>query len=365
MTLSPDQLHVIRAYFRLPPEPGGMERHIAALTAAQRRLGVRVTLVYNSGQAEGDAVRLWGGRDFLPIRPAALRDLLFYGSAMARSAQIPTGGIRVMHAHGDWSAFACARVLGRVLGAKAIAATYHGSMKPPPAIYRHALKGCLPVFATGLRETHTLQRATGKPVIHLPSAPAELFFGPPAPSSAPECDVISVGSLIPCKNLDLLLQCATRRRRLSFAVYGDGPERQRLEVIKTREQLTNVDFRGMAAPEEVHAGLTRARVFVSTSTEEGSPTSALEAMACGLPVVLTPSNDYSRIVREGVNGKITSGWEAEELVAAIDEFIGAGSRVRTAAENSRAIAQEHRWGEKARRVTDAMLAAVAGKMESK
>jgi hypothetical protein len=35
-----------------------MERHIAELTAAQRKLGVRVTSVYNTGSADADTIQI-------------------------------------------------------------------------------------------------------------------------------------------------------------------------------------------------------------------------------------------------------------------------------------------------------------------
>jgi glycosyltransferase involved in cell wall biosynthesis len=99
-------------------------------------------------------------------------------------------------------------------------------------------------------------------------------------------------------------------------------------------------------------------LFVSTATAEGSPTAALEAMACGLPVVLTPSNNYAGIVRAGINGRVTSGWTVEDLAKAIDEFLADPARATSVAAASRAVAEEHRWHRKAELVTKAMLAAV-------
>jgi glycosyltransferase involved in cell wall biosynthesis len=50
--------------------------------------------------------------------------------------------------------------------------------------------------------------------------------------------------------------------------------------------------------------LRSADVFVLLSLEEGLVRAALEAMACGLPVVLTPNTGSSQFVKPGVNGEI-------------------------------------------------------------
>jgi alpha-maltose-1-phosphate synthase len=50
--------------------------------------------------------------------------------------------------------------------------------------------------------------------------------------------------------------------------------------------------------------LRSADVFVLPSLEEGLVRTALEAMACGLPVVLTPNTGASDFVQPGVNGEV-------------------------------------------------------------
>lgn len=358
MSMSPERLHVIRCYDRLPPMPGGMERHIAELTAAQRRMGVRVTELFNSGEAAGESIQLWPGWRLDKLRPGLLRFGLFYASAARRGIDLSDGRVPVLHIHGDWPAFHLARaLLADRFKVGAIAASLHGTASTGLRKYANALRGYDLAFSTGLKQARDLAALLSAPVIHLPSAPADLFFEPPRGNSS-TVDVIAVGSLMPVKNVELILQCAARRPNVTFAVLGDGPERERLEHVKRRLGLNNVHFRGAVSLDEVRSALGSARLFLNTSMTEGSPTAALEAMACGLPVVLTPGNDYSAIVDQGINGRVTGSWSADELVRAIDEFLYNPGLLKAAGDTARRTAKAHSWDSNARIVTEAMIAAV-------
>jgi len=121
---------------------------------------------------------------------------------------------------------------------------------------------------------------------------------------------------------------------------------------------TNVRFAGAVDRAEIRRSMGTARLLVNTSLAEGSPTVALEAMACGLPVVMTPSNDYRFLIDAGVNGIVTYGWSADELADAIRHFLEHPERLARSAKAAREAAAPHRWEQKARIVTEAMIAAV-------
>ena len=356
MSVSAKDLHVIRCYERLPPLPGGMERHIAELTAAQRRQGVRVTEIYNRGEPAGEAIRLWRGLEVDRIRPYWLRAALFYLAAAHRHLVPGDARFRVVHVHGDWPAFLFGSIMARAIGADAIAASLHSTTHAPIGRYKWALRRCDPVFTTGARQARQLSEALGRPVLHVPSAPADLFFEP-ARSVREAVDVVAVGSLLPVKNLELFLECAGLRPDLKFAIIGTGPEGEPLRRRAAKLRLQNVEFLGAMTAEQVRSVLRSARLFMNTSLTEGSPTAALEAMACGLPVVLTPGNDYGAIVDQGVTGRVTNGWDAKELVEAVDELLRNPHGLGQAKAGARRIARLHRWKVKAEIVTSAMIEA--------
>lgn len=357
MTISAEDLRLYRSYPRLPPEIGGMERHIAQLTAAQRAQGVDVVSVFNSGKAEGPAHQILPGRNLSNIKPRMARDVLFYASARQGLKPVRDQRFTVLHVHGDWSAFLASRLLTRRLRPVVTVASIHGPAQRSAAFYRTALASHTLIFATGHREATQLSEWTGKPVHHLPSAPLDLFFESHA-ASDPPADIIAVGNLLPYKRTELFIACALRRPDLQFSIYGDGPERKSLEATLAAGGCTNVHLRGKGDPQRIASALQSARVFVNLSAREGTPTAALEAMACGLPVVLTPSNDYEWLVRDGVNGYVTTGWDIGEILQKIDLcLMDEDRRVAMAAAN-RTLAERHRWSAKADLLTCKIIEAI-------
>lgn len=350
---------VFRAYFRLPPMPGGMELHVAELTRAQRALGVDVTLLHQCGESVGASVRILPMWPLNNVRPAALRDAAFYVAASIASGLRTSGPPIVLHVHGDWSAFFMSRLLAKRLGAKLTVASIHGSiMGTPDWVYQAALLHCQLVFTTGSRDSNCLETILGRKVHHLPSAPRHLFFDNTSRTKIFAFDVIGVGSFTRNKRLDLFLECAANRPDLRFAVFGDGPNYPEIRELALRRGLQNLHMPGRAEPEEIAAALRSARLFLSTAESEGTPTAALEAMAIGLPVLLTPSNNYDWLIRADVEGLVTSGWEVGEILSALDGLLEDESRRQLMGEAARARAAQFSWKGNAERVSALMAEAL-------
>lgn len=357
MTISPEELRIYRAYHRLPPEIGGMERHIACLSDAQRAQGVDVVNIFNVGEASGASHRVLAKRNMNKVKPAMARDLLFYAAARRSLKRVRDDRFTVLHVHGDWSAFLASRLLTERLRPVVTVASIHSKAQRSPAFYRSALASHALLFATGYADAIRLSEWTGKKVHHLPSAPLDLFFECHPPQAQP-ADVIAVGNLLPNKRSDLLIACALRRPKLQFSVYGDGPARGPLEASLARSGCTNVRLHGKVDPHLIASALQSARLFINLSEIEGTPTAALEAMACGLPIVLTPSNDYSWLVRNGVNGYVTGGWNIEEILEKIDLSLANEEKRQGMATANRALAYQHRWSAKADFVTNKIIEAI-------
>jgi glycosyltransferase involved in cell wall biosynthesis len=63
--------------------------------------------------------------------------------------------------------------------------------------------------------------------------------------------------------------------------------------------------------------LRSADIFILPSLEEGLVRTALEAMACGLPVVLTPHTGANDLVEPGVNGEVVPIRDPQAIADAV------------------------------------------------
>jgi len=130
-------------------------------------------------------------------------------------------------------------------------------------------------------------------------------------------DLITCGRLVPNKGIEDVLRAlsvlAGRGRRYSLLIVGDGPLRTTLEqCAKALGVASQVTFAGwLPSTEDVVAKLRLSRVFVLGSRSEGGPRSALEAMACGVPVVATPVGVMPEVIVSGENGLLTTGSAAD------------------------------------------------------
>jgi glycosyltransferase involved in cell wall biosynthesis len=67
--------------------------------------------------------------------------------------------------------------------------------------------------------------------------------------------------------------------------------------------------------------LQKADVFVHPSYEDGFGYAPMEALACGVPVVVTEDTGMKEYVRDGVNGFIVPTGSVDAIVAALENLI--------------------------------------------
>lgn len=101
--------------------------------------------------------------------------------------------------------------------------------------------------------------------------------------------LINVGSLVPVKDQQLLLQAmALLPAPFHLHIIGEGWERANLEMLaKTLGIAERVQFCGKVAHDQLPALYQQATIHVQTSRHEGEGMVTLEAAACGTPTVGT------------------------------------------------------------------------------
>lgn len=109
----------------------------------------------------------------------------------------------------------------------------------------------------------------------------------------------------------------------TFELIGSGPLREELDAQVAAlppEVASRITLRGRLGPADVAEARSRSGVFLMTSVAgyEGFPRVLVEALAAGLPAVVTEGADTGGLVEPGVSGFVC-GRDAEELGAALRE----------------------------------------------
>lgn len=158
-------------------------------------------------------------------------------------------------------------------------------------------------------------------------------------------DIIYAGRLIEHKNVDMLLEAIallkTTNPDITCRIFGDGPERTKLESLAFKLGLEqNVHFYGFIPNhQDVYAYMKAAKVSVLPSTREGFGISVIEANACGLPVVTFdhPANAAKDLINPTTG--LLAKPNARDLAKKIDKLL----TKKTSPEAIRAAVAHYDW----------------------
>ena len=147
-----------------------------------------------------------------------------------------------------------------------------------------------------------------------------------------ELKIVSVARLAKVKGPDLLIRAfamsAASRLQVKLALVGAGPMEAECRTLAEELNISDkVEFLGPMSSSEVAALLKRASLFVQHSIrqedgqEEAFGIAPLEAMACGVPVVVSNSGGLAENVIDQVTGIVVKMGSITETAAAIDALI--------------------------------------------
>lgn len=120
--------------------------------------------------------------------------------------------------------------------------------------------------------------------------------------------------------IDIIRTVVDDLPKTHLVIVGDGPSR--IDVERKIERLNlcnNVHLLGVRSNmQEILCG---ADAFLLNSTLEGMPLVLLESMACEVPVVTTPAGGVPELVRPGVDGIVTKGFEPDEFAQEVIKIL--------------------------------------------
>ena len=132
--------------------------------------------------------------------------------------------------------------------------------------------------------------------------------------------LVCVARLVEGKGIDILIRAVSKVVRQGVPckciVLGDGPLKEKLhQKVKFEGVWDHVFFEGFQP--DVRPYLQAGSAFILTSYLEGFPISVLEAMACGLPCIVTNVGGSAEAVQHRVTGLVIPPGSAEAAADAI------------------------------------------------
>jgi glycosyltransferase involved in cell wall biosynthesis len=155
--------------------------------------------------------------------------------------------------------------------------------------------------------------------------PVDVDFFKPGPGAQDGDDhrrrgtpfALMVAALAPYKKVDEAIE-ACRRLDLELRIVGDGPERPRLESMVG----TGIELLGQVSDAELRDLYRTAACFVQPGVEDFGM-AAVEALACGCPVVAVAHGGVLDIVEDGIDGLLYPEIDGTEgLKHCIDKALG-------------------------------------------
>lgn len=161
--------------------------------------------------------------------------------------------------------------------------------------------------------------------------------------------VLSNRNLFEVYNIETLLnaisEVITKDKKIKFMILGSGPLENKLKQLATEFNIKEyVTFVGMVEHENMPKYLHECDIYVSTSTSDGTPTSVLEAMACGKPCIVTNVGGVPEWIEDGVSGILVPPKKHHILAEKILELsTDAAKREKLGMEAQKVVAERGNW----------------------
>ncbi len=165
-----------------------------------------------------------------------------------------------------------------------------------------------------------------------------------------ECTFLFAGGITQRKGIKYLLEAWHRVKRPGWRLQLLGALPR--DIGPLADYLDGVEHLGRCGHAEVPARMAAADVFVFPSLFEGSAVVTYEALACGLPSIVTPN--AGGVARDGLEGLLVPATDVDRLVDAM-ESMGSDPALRISmSRTARQRAEQFDWP----RYHEALIAAV-------
>lgn len=141
--------------------------------------------------------------------------------------------------------------------------------------------------------------------------------------------------------LDAFHQSQKKYPRIKFVIAGDGSQLQAAEDFVYEKNIKNVTFLGNLHNEQLIDAFMNAAIYILPTYNEGLPTSVLEAMAFGLPVITRPVGGLNDFFEDSKMGYLIESINPIDFSEKIAYLIENPKTVKEIGEYNHRYAKQH------------------------
>jgi glycosyltransferase involved in cell wall biosynthesis len=181
----------------------------------------------------------------------------------------------------------------------------------------------------------------------IPHGLGENYFVKKTKNENNKLKLISIGQLIPRKMYHHLIEAITplvKKYGVSLTIIGEGAEKQKLiQLTEQRSIGENVIFRGKIPHKQIPEILKEHDLFVLTSSNETFGRVYFEAMAAGLPVILSKNTGVYGFIDENESALSVDPFDVNDIRNKI-EFLILNPDIRNKiSSGGRKVVEKFRW----------------------
>ncbi len=288
---------------------GGIETHILQLAIGLQKYGLCVNVVFLKNHGKH------------PLRDAlnyhSIRNESLDGSLSALYIRLKKCRPSIIHSHG-YKAGIIGRVISKPLGIPTISTHHSGDLG----------KGKLYVYGLIDRITSSLSRknfSVSKDISRHLYAKSEIlnnFISTDDIDLSFGDRIAYVGRISEEKGPDIFINLTKRLPNNNFYLYGDGPDREKLQ----KRSPINIHFLGSKQSMTPH--WSDISLLIMPSRYEGLPLAAIEAMARGIPVIASDVGQLNELISHKTSGWLVKVGDIKKLEQYTKEWLNMSENKR-------------------------------------
>lgn len=141
--------------------------------------------------------------------------------------------------------------------------------------------------------------------------------------------------------LELYKTIKSKFPNTSLTIAGDGSKMKEVKKYVEEHRLDSVTFTGYVEGDQLIKAFQHASIYIFPSYSEGMPTSVLEAMAFGLPVITRPVGGLVDFFENDKMGCMIDSLDSTDFVQPLEELLADPSKMREMGYYNHEYAKQH------------------------